>query len=120
MECPECAAPMVLRDSKFGLFYGCSRYPDCKASHGAHPDGRPLGIPATPAVKVARIKAHEAFDAMWRARGWNRREGYQWLQNVFDMTSGEAHIGKFDLEQCERLIERIQRKQSGWRRQEKR
>ena len=37
---------MVLRNSKYGLFYGCSTYPNCKASHGAHKDGKPLGTPA--------------------------------------------------------------------------
>lgn len=27
--CPVCSAPMVVRQSKFGSFLGCSRYPDC-------------------------------------------------------------------------------------------
>ena len=27
--CPYCGAPMVLRNGKYGLFYVCSRYPDC-------------------------------------------------------------------------------------------
>jgi ribonuclease HI len=29
-DCPECGAPMVLRKGKFGKFYGCSRFPECK------------------------------------------------------------------------------------------
>ncbi len=29
IRCPECGAPMVRRQSKYGTFYGCSRYPDC-------------------------------------------------------------------------------------------
>lgn len=28
--CPNCGAPMVLRTSKYGEFYGCSKYPKCK------------------------------------------------------------------------------------------
>ena len=29
--CPECGAPMVIRRSRFGkLFYGCSKYPQCR------------------------------------------------------------------------------------------
>ncbi len=28
--CPECLCPMKLRDSSFGPFFGCSRYPECK------------------------------------------------------------------------------------------
>lgn len=47
--CPECGALMRLRKSRFGLFYGCTRYPYCKASHGAHPDGAPLGVPVNKA-----------------------------------------------------------------------
>ncbi len=30
--CPNCGAPMELRDGRFGRFYGCSRYPDCKTT----------------------------------------------------------------------------------------
>lgn len=27
--CPKCKAPMVLRKSKYGEFWGCSKYPTC-------------------------------------------------------------------------------------------
>lgn len=30
-ECPLCNSPMKLRHGKFGPFYGCSAYPECKA-----------------------------------------------------------------------------------------
>jgi DNA helicase-4 len=29
-KCPKCGAPMVLRTSKYGKFYGCSKYPRCE------------------------------------------------------------------------------------------
>ncbi len=29
-DCPECGARMVLRKGKFGKFYGCSRFPECR------------------------------------------------------------------------------------------
>jgi hypothetical protein len=29
--CPQCGSHMVLRKGKYGSFWGCSRYPDCKA-----------------------------------------------------------------------------------------
>ncbi len=29
-ECPECGAPLILRMSKYGKFYGCSKFPECK------------------------------------------------------------------------------------------
>ena len=28
--CPECGAEMVRRHGRYGIFYGCSRYPECK------------------------------------------------------------------------------------------
>ena len=28
--CPECSADMVVRPSRFGMFIGCTNYPDCK------------------------------------------------------------------------------------------
>jgi DNA topoisomerase-1 len=30
--CPKCGAEMLLRWSRRGRFYGCSRYPDCKGT----------------------------------------------------------------------------------------
>jgi ssDNA-binding Zn-finger/Zn-ribbon topoisomerase 1 len=104
IQCPECGAPMLLRDSRYGPFYGCSRFPECRSAHGAHPDGRPLGIPATKLTKDARIRAHAAFDSFWRARDWRRGQAYAWMQQALGLAKDEAHIGRFDIEQCEKLI----------------
>ena len=60
LACPECAAPMELRPSRFGQFYGCTRWPACDGTHGAHPNGSPLGTPANRATKDARIEALDA------------------------------------------------------------
>jgi len=30
--CPNCGAAMELREGRFGRFYGCSRYPECKTT----------------------------------------------------------------------------------------
>ena len=32
VKCPLCGAPMVLRNGKNGPFWGCSKYPECKAT----------------------------------------------------------------------------------------
>jgi ssDNA-binding Zn-finger/Zn-ribbon topoisomerase 1 len=37
-KCPKCGAPLVLRNGRFGEFYGCSTYPKC--------DARPAKAPA--------------------------------------------------------------------------
>jgi hypothetical protein len=69
--CPECGAPMMLRYSRRyeRPFYGCSRYErtKCPGTHGAHPNGEPLGIPADCATKAARHELHLVFDQLWKA-----------------------------------------------------
>lgn len=110
LTCPEpgCGAAMQLRPSRFGLFYGCVRFPTCRGTHGAHPDGRPLGVPASTETKQARIRAHEAFDRLWRSGRMDRRSAYHWMQQVMGLTSAEAHIGRFDRDQCEQLIVKVE------------
>ena len=114
MPCPEsgCDGTMRLRPSRYGLFYGCTRFPRCKASHGAHPDGRPLGVPATKAVKDARIRAHAAFDPLWQSMpAATKREGrhnretmYRWLAEALGIPRDDCHMGTFDEATCERVV----------------
>ena len=105
--CPECGELMVLRNSKFGLFYGCSTFPKCNATHGAHKNGEPLGIPADKATKQARIDAHDVFDQLWKGKHMSRDEAYEWMQEAMEMSEDEAHIGRFDGDQCEELVGQV-------------
>jgi len=107
LKCPDCGALMVLRKSQHGPFYGCTCWPNCAATHGAHPDGTPLGIPGTREVKDARIAAHAAFDAFWRGAGMTRKRGYAWLQDLLGLIPEACHFGRFDVATCERVIEVI-------------
>lgn len=104
INCAECGKLMELRPSRYGLFYGCTGYPACNGTHGAHPDGQPLGTPASKEVKLLRMRAHELFDKMWKEDGLTRKQSYRWLQDAMQMTQEEAHIGKFGKEECQRLI----------------
>lgn len=109
--CPDCGGDMVLRKSKRfdRLFYGCERWPECQAAHGAHPDGEPLGIPANRETKDARIRAHDAFDRLWKNHGpMDRKQAYLWMQERMKMTPEEAHIGRFTKEECEGLESAVQ------------
>jgi DNA topoisomerase-1 len=36
--CPECGAPMKLRNSRRGMFLGCSKYPKCRGTREAPPE----------------------------------------------------------------------------------
>jgi ssDNA-binding Zn-finger/Zn-ribbon topoisomerase 1 len=107
--CPEanCGAPMELRKSRFGFFYGCTRYPDCRGTHGAKSDGSPLGIPADKETRQARIAAHHAFDRLWNEHGWTRGQAYAWLADFMALPPGDAHIACFNKAQCLRLIDQV-------------
>jgi hypothetical protein len=118
-KCPDCGSPMQLRETtkikykKSGQprkFWGCTRYPLCKATHGAHPDGRPLGIPGNAETKQARILAHEAFDALWKTKMpmFSRGQAYRWLQCELGLGKQDCHIGSFDVATCQRVIQLCQ------------
>ncbi len=110
--CPKCGSAMVLKTTnKFrypsGLprrFWSCSKWPDCECCHGAHPDGKPFGVPADDETKKLRIAAHEVFDQLWKSRGMRRGDAYRCMQRMMGMTEDQAHIGMFNADQCRRLI----------------
>jgi len=112
LPCPECGAPLVLKEGRFGKFYGCSqwRYTGCRGSHSAHQaTGKPMGTPAKAEVKAARMRAHRAFDELWTTGRMSRKQAYTWLQKVMQMTKREAHVARMDLAQCERVILEVER-----------
>jgi len=110
IKCGECGAPMELRytnkfkfkDGKPRPFWGCSRFPECKGTHGAHPDGTPLGIPANAETKKWRRKAHESFDQWTEDCGLTRPQAYIKLAEHFNV--GEIHIGEMGIEACKHVI----------------
>lgn len=96
----ECGSPM--RYVAIRRFYGCVRWPDCRGSIGAHPDGTPMGIPTTDeALKIARREGHFVLDSF---RGMTRNRRYYMLQKLLKMTREECHFGLFDLDTCLRAI----------------
>lgn len=88
-------------------FWGCSRFPDCKAAHGAHPDGSPMGTPADTETKALRQQVHAVFDPLCKKAGLTRSESYRFLRHVMQMSGDDAHIAKFDKATCELAIERL-------------
>lgn len=105
---------MALKPSRYGIFYGCTEFPDCTATHGAHKDGTPLGIPANAETKKWRIEAHKAFDKLWKNGGcMSRKQAYRHLRERMNLTAMECHIGRFDISQCKRVIECLQPPKEG-------
>lgn len=108
--CADCGSPMDLRDSRYGKFYGCSSYPKCKGTHGAHPNGKPLGKPANRATKDARIHVHAEFDKLWKGHRMSRTRAYEWMAEVMGLAAWEAHIGNFTIMECEILLEKLEQR----------
>ena len=112
LDCPDCGAPMRLKTSHYGLFYGCSEWSvtGCKGAHGAHADGRPKGIPADARTRKMRMAAHNAFDPLWNGpdpKFPSRGAAYVWMRHALGLTNDEAHIAMFDIPKCQALIEAI-------------
>lgn len=105
--CPEHNLKMVKRKSKFPgrpFFWGCEMYPLCTYRIGAHPSGEPLGTPADPETRQWRIKAHDAFDRVWKQWGYTREEAYNLLSLLMNVPLKDAHIANFNLEQCKKVV----------------
>jgi hypothetical protein len=97
-----CGAQMATKPSKFHegrIYYVCPRG-NCDAVVGSHPDGRPVGKPANKATRQARIRAHDAFDPIWKSGEMKRAQAYAWLREA----TGVMHIGDSSLEECERVV----------------
>lgn len=92
-------------------FYKCT---PCGAWVGCH-DGThtPLGRLANAELRKAKMEAHDAFDPFWRSeakrqglsRGKARRRAYKWLAEQLGIEPQLCHIGMFDVETCQRVVE---------------
>lgn len=84
-------------------FWLCS---PCDAYVGCHPGGdRRLGTLANKPLRSLRIRCHEQFDKLWKSGPMKRQYAYIWLQDKMGLQPEQAHIGKFDEEQCLKLLE---------------
>lgn len=105
MPCPEtgCKGRLRRKASKHGLFYGCNQWgaTGCPGSIGCHPDGKPLGVPASSTVKNLRIQAHAAFDPIWKDGMMRRGQAYRWLSNKMGK---QIHIGELTADECKEVI----------------
>ena len=83
----------------------------CDAYVGCHRGTeRPLGRLANLELRQAKMRAHAAFDPLWRARDRSQRpktrsEAYAWLARQLGIERERCHIGEMDVEMCERVVE---------------
>lgn len=85
------------------VFYQCAA---CDAYVGCHPGtDKALGFPANAALRSIRSAAHRAFDPKWRNGGRTRQAAYKWLSTELGIDVSQCHIGQFDADTCQRVIE---------------
>lgn len=111
MNCPDCGGQMrFITTGRYGPFYGCLDWPDCKGVISADEDGNPTAAPACSENRALRIQAHAAFDALWKSSNDTKRaraHAYHWLAGKMKMTQDECHIAQFDSEQCREVLRLI-------------
>jgi hypothetical protein len=99
---------MRLIHGTFGPFYGCKRWKPnqkgCRGTRNLNRDGS-LKKSVDQSTRVARIRAHRAFDPLWASGGMTRGEAYRWLAGMMGVEV--VHIGELSKEQCEDVIELV-------------
>ena len=88
------------------VLYQCQ---NCNARVGCHRGTtHPLGDVANEVLRLKRIEAHQAFDSFWKRKHMSRTQGYRWLAQQLHLTESETHIGGFEIDTCQRVIDLCQ------------
>jgi hypothetical protein len=83
-------------------FWQCKK---CDAYVGCHPNtSKPLGRLANAELRQAKMKAHRAFDPLWKKGEMKRTEAYQWLADKLEIKVSDCHIGMFNIDMCKDVI----------------
>ena len=91
------------------MLYQCQ---NCNARVGCHKGTtRPLGDVANEMLRLKRMETHRVFDEMWRRLKWSRTKAYKWLAKKMGLPDKEAHIGGFEMAQCQFVIDLCNRNQ---------
>ena len=87
------------RDLWSKKFFVCT---PCDARVGCHANGKPLGRLADAELRTAKMRAHSAFDKLWKNGGMSRNDAYRWLAGKLGVK--KVHIGEMDVDECELVI----------------
>jgi zinc-finger-containing domain len=116
--CIYCSSPVLFADSKliygrsYGNMYICSNE-SCRATVGIHKEGEfknePLGRLANAELRHWKQQAHAAFDQLWlgKTKIMTRKEAYKIMGNLLNLDESFCHIGMFNIEQCQELIQKL-------------
>lgn len=110
--CPYCqtTAPLVTGQTVYPhrpdlytkSFYFCQ---PCDAYVGCHNGtAHALGRLANAELRAAKIRAHSAFDLIWKTGSMRRGDAYTWLAEKLQIEKTECHIGMFDVAMCDKVV----------------
>lgn len=91
-----------------GMIYLCR---PCGAYVGCHTNNPNLakGRLANKGLRDAKIEAHHYFDNLWKRKkghaNKNRIAAYKWLAGEMKVIPEHCHIGMFDIDECNRVVE---------------
>lgn len=102
VSCPVHGVRLSPKDTRHGKRFGC-----WVAGCDVICWDSKTSTPADKRTREARMACHEAFDRLWRdGRIFKKRsEAYSWMAKAMGVNKKLAHIGMFNFEQCERLLE---------------
>lgn len=107
--CPYCKQKTEYIDSievygvSYGMIYICRKD---DAYVGVHKDSpkKALGRLANKELRDWKVKAHAAFDPLWKSNYMNRHEAYAWLAKQLNIPREYCHIGMMGVESCKALV----------------
>lgn len=112
MKCPYCVQDIKLvmgkeiyperpdlYKKKYWLCKPCEAYVGCYGN-----TDRPLGRLAKAQLRVLKIKAHHALDALWEDGHMCRTHAYLWLAKQLGIAENACHIGMFSTQMCKEVI----------------
>lgn len=65
-----------------------------------------MGLLADDETRQGRIKAHRAFDALWKNGLLSRKEAYVWLREEMGWAV-QPHIGDMGIAECRRVVDLV-------------
>lgn len=119
VHCDYCGRQAEFVDSKevygrsYGMIYLCRH---CNAYVGVHKGSdKPLGRLANAELRRWKMKAHDAFDPLWKYGAFRgrRNDAYAWLAKQMNLPRKQTHIGMFDMTDCKAVIRIITDAQKG-------
>lgn len=79
---------------------------DSRSWHDATPGyGRGRLFDDTPLeTRLARMRAHNAFDPLWQSGEMTRTEAYAWLAKQLGYHPDDCHMARMDEDECDEVI----------------